>query len=119
MGVLQQNSKTDAIGPNPGPSSSTTVELYHPAAGGDLDLGASPVCHPSGTAVLGMDSVYVCLCLQQWTIACQAPGLAPLRAEPNASVIALQGKWGLRPSTAEQATGWRGLFGFANYGSFH
>ena len=53
-----------------------------------------------------MGSMYVCLCLQQWTIACQAPGLAPLCAQPNASIIALQGKWGLCPSTAEQATGW-------------
>lgn len=47
----------------------------------------------------------MCFCLQQWTTARQAPGLAPLSAKPNVSVIVLQGKWGLCPSTAEQATG--------------
>lgn len=108
MGALQQNSKNRRNRSQSLPPSSHRCGTLSSSCRRWFGPGSIPVCHPSGTAVLGMDSVYVCFCLQQWTIACQAPGLAPLCAEPNASIIALQGKWGLSPSTAEQATGWGG-----------
>lgn len=100
MGELQPKEK---ISSNRCPSPLTAVGLYHPAAGGDLDLRAS-LCaiHLVLQCWEWIQCVCVCFCLQQWTTACQAPGLAP---QPNASVIVLQGKWGLCPSTAEHAKG--------------
>lgn len=54
--------------------------LYHPAARGDLDLEESPfaihLVSAAGNRLSG-----------GWAVLCQTPGLAPLCAEPNASII--------------------------------
>lgn len=108
MGELRQNSTNRRNKSQSPPGPFHRCGTLSPSCRRWFGPGSISVCHPSGTAVPGMDSVYVCFCLQQWTIACQAPWLAPLCAKPNASIIALQGKWGLCPSTAEQATGCKG-----------